>query len=122
MSRILENEIEAGVNGFGTSFICVNNECDGRGECVRQLCTLPEPKISTWVTSLTNDLNLMNQFESFQLWEDAQLENIRLRDDLSKVRDDLKSTKKKLDTAIAVRFRRRKSIRIRVLNRRKYWR
>ena len=37
-----------------------------------------------------------------QLWEDAQLENIRLRDDLNKVRDDLKSTKKKLDTAIAV--------------------
>ncbi len=40
----------------------------------------------------------------FQLWEDAQLENIHLRDDLNKVRDELKSTKKKLDNAIAVRF------------------
>ena len=40
----------------------------------------------------------------FQLWEEAQLENIHLRDDLNKVRDELKSTKKKLDNAIAVRF------------------
>jgi hypothetical protein len=39
---------------------------------------------------------------AFQLWEDAQLENIRLRDDLTKVRDDLKTTQKKLDDAIAV--------------------
>ena len=30
------------------------------------------------------------------------MENIRLRDDLSKVRDNLKSTQKKLDDAIAV--------------------
>ena len=45
---------------------------------------------------------LTKQSILLQLWEDAQLENIRLRDDLNKVRDDLKSTKKKLDTAIAV--------------------
>jgi hypothetical protein len=41
---------------------------------------------------------------SFQLWEDAQLENIRLRDDLAKVRDDLKATQRKLDEAISVSF------------------
>lgn len=36
-----------------------------------------------------------------KLWEETQLENIKLRDDLNKVRDDLKSTKKKLDVANA---------------------
>jgi hypothetical protein len=36
------------------------------------------------------------------LWEDAQLENVRLRDDLSRMRDDLKSTQRRLDEAVSV--------------------
>ena len=56
----------------------------------------------SWKRLASLNLNITVLF-LLQLWEDAQLENIRLRDDLGKVRDDLKTTQKKLEDAIAVR-------------------
>ena len=38
-----------------------------------------------------------------QLWEQAQLDNSRLRDDLARTRDELSAAKKKLDTMVQVR-------------------
>ena len=39
----------------------------------------------------------------FQLWEQSQMDNSRLRDDLAKTRDELSAAKKKLETAVQVR-------------------
>ena len=37
-----------------------------------------------------------------QLWEQAQLDNSRLRDDLARTRDELSAAKKKLETQVQV--------------------
>ena len=37
-----------------------------------------------------------------QLWEQAQLDNSRLRDDLARTRDELSAAKKKLETMVQV--------------------
>lgn len=38
----------------------------------------------------------------FQLWEQAQMDNSRLRDDLARTRDELSAAKKKLETMVQV--------------------
>ena len=38
----------------------------------------------------------------FQLWEQSQLDNSKLRDDLARTRDELTTAKKKLDTVVQV--------------------
>ena len=37
-----------------------------------------------------------------QLWEQAQLDNSRLRDDLARTRDELSAAKKKVETMVQV--------------------
>ena len=39
---------------------------------------------------------------SFQLWEESQISNSCLREDLAKVRDELTATRKKLDSSMQV--------------------
>lgn len=38
----------------------------------------------------------------FQLWEQSQMDNSKLRDDLARTRDELSAAKKKLDTIVQV--------------------
>ena len=38
----------------------------------------------------------------FQLWEQSQMDNSRLRDDLAKTRDELSAAKKKIETVVQV--------------------
>ena len=39
-----------------------------------------------------------------QLWEQSQIDNSRLRDELSKTRDELSAAKKKIETVVHVSF------------------
>lgn len=48
--------------------------------------------------------DVLYSFMYFQLWEQAQLDNSRLRDDLARTRDELSAAKKKLETMVQVYY------------------
>ena len=48
------------------------------------------------------NFNLIFVCVFFQLWEQSQLDNSKLRDDLARTRDELTTAKKKLDTVVQV--------------------
>jgi hypothetical protein len=51
-------------------------------------------------TSATADRSQNGEIDYRKLWEQAQLDNSRLRDDLARTRDELSAAKKKLDTMV----------------------
>lgn len=51
-------------------------------------------------SSATADRSQNGEIDYRKLWEQAQLDNSRLRDDLARTRDELSAAKKKLDTMV----------------------
>merc|ERR1712001_447980 len=51
-------------------------------------------------SATTADRSQNGEIDYRKLWEQAQLDNSRLRDDLARTRDELSAAKKKLDTVV----------------------
>ena len=66
-------------------------------------------KTVTWITKrFENVLKITHEHlvngSFFQLWEESQKENSRLRNEMGKMKDDLGATKRKLDATLHVSF------------------
>merc|ERR1712008_554498 len=59
-------------------------------------------------SSGTADRSQNGEIDYRKLWEQAQLDNSRLRDDLARTRDELSAAKKKLDTMVQICIHERK--------------
>ncbi len=67
-------------------------------------CLFLLPTFGSWRKKVINQgLLLIKDSFRLQLWEQAQLDNAKLRDDLTKTRDELKSATKKIDSISLVR-------------------